>query len=89
MDGKNLNAIFNGFQRQGFAKADEGGLTCDIGGERRYALNARATRQVDDPSSVTSAHSWKDGVGNLIGCSHPAKRNKAGNHLPPFFAKSS
>jgi len=27
MDGKNLNAIFNGFQRQGFAKADEGGLT--------------------------------------------------------------
>ena len=27
------------------------------------------------------------GLGNLIGCSHPAKRNKAGNHLPPFFAR--
>ena len=39
MDGEDLNVSFNGFQRQDFTKADEGGLTCDIGGERRYALN--------------------------------------------------
>jgi hypothetical protein len=69
MDGKNLNAIFNGFQRQGLTKADEGGLTCDIGGERWYALNARATRQVDDPSPVASAHSWKHRVGIEKGAS--------------------
>ena len=36
MDGKDLNTIFNGFQRQGFTEANEGGLTHDIGGERGY-----------------------------------------------------
>ena len=50
MDSKNLNAIFKGFQRQGFIESNEGGLTDDIGEESGYGLHAGVTRYVDDPS---------------------------------------
>ena len=41
MDGEDLNVSFNGFQRQDFTKADEGGLTCDIGGEAWVCLERK------------------------------------------------
>jgi hypothetical protein len=69
MDGKDLNAIFNGFQRQGFTEANEGGLTHDIGGERGYGLHAGVTRHVDDPSPAACAHTWELGVGIEKGAS--------------------
>jgi hypothetical protein len=63
MDGKDPNAIFNGVQRQGFAEANERGLTYDIGGHYGCALHASDTRHIDDASLVARTHTWEHGVG--------------------------
>ena len=63
MYGKDLDAIFNGVQRQGFTEANDGGLTYDIGGHYGYGLHARHTRHIDDASPVACPHTGEHGVG--------------------------